>query len=80
MRCAVCGKGTASHESHATLEERCRLDDKTFRIVSEILDVSIHACSKDEVDGSGNPIVCRSCTRTAIDKAKAKLAERKRWV
>lgn len=77
MRCAVCGKGSAAHEHHATLDERCRLDDKTFKIVSEILDLSLKGCSKDEVDGSGNPIVCRSCTRSAIEKAKERLAEKR---
>lgn len=77
MKCSVCGKSSSAHEHHATLEERCRLDDKTFKLVSEILDVSLHGCSKEEIDGSGNPIVCRSCTRSAVDRAKAKIAERR---
>lgn len=51
------------------------LDDKAFKVVSEILDLSLGGCSKDEIDSAGNPIVCRSCTRSAIEKARKKIAD-----
>ena len=71
MKCAVCGKGSSANEHYATLEERCNLDDKTFKALEKILDVRF--CAPEEKDGAGNPIVCRVCTRTAIARAKASL-------
>lgn len=76
MKCAVCAKDSSSHEHHATLEERCNLDDRTFKALDSILDT--RSCAKDEVDGAGNPIICRSCMRSALEKARAKVAEKRR--
>lgn len=76
MKCAICGKASSSSEHCATLHERCVLDDKTFKALESILDM--RSCAKDEMDSAGNPIVCRSCTRSALEKAKSKVAERRR--
>ena len=75
MKCAVCAKASSSNEHYATLEERCNLDDRMFRALESILDT--RSCAKDEVDGAGNPIICRACMRSALEKAMAKVAARR---
>jgi hypothetical protein len=76
MRCAACFKSITDELHSYILAQRCKLDDETFRAVNKHLDLSSSACGPDERDSSGNPVVCASCLRKAIDAVKTTTKKR----